>query len=61
MALFDAYIVVDWSAASRPRHGKDSIWWALVRRINGEVGMNAGVALAPYVAGHRRRLGRRAR
>jgi precorrin-8X/cobalt-precorrin-8 methylmutase len=39
MALFDAYIVVDWSAASRPRHGKDSIWWALVRRINGEVGM----------------------
>ncbi|MBT5110343.1 MAG: cobalamin biosynthesis protein CbiG, partial [Rhodospirillaceae bacterium] len=32
MPLFDAYLVVDWSAASRPRRGKDSIWWALVRR-----------------------------
>jgi len=24
--LFDSYIMVDWSAASRPRTGKDSIW-----------------------------------
>jgi hypothetical protein len=39
MALFDAYIVVDWSAASRPRRGKDSIWWSLVRRIDGKVVM----------------------
>ena len=26
MRLFDAYITVDWSAASVPRRGKDSIW-----------------------------------
>jgi precorrin-8X/cobalt-precorrin-8 methylmutase len=29
--LFDAYLVVDWSAASRPVQGADSIWYALVR------------------------------
>jgi len=27
--LFDAYLVVDWSAASRPKLGADSIWIAL--------------------------------
>ncbi len=27
--LFDAYLMVDWSAASRPRLGTDSIWLAL--------------------------------
>ncbi len=32
MALFDAYIVVDWSAASVPRTGADSIWYAEFRR-----------------------------
>ncbi len=26
MALFQAYVMVDWSAASRPRQGADSIW-----------------------------------
>lgn len=26
--LFDAYLVVDWSANSRPKFGKDSIWLA---------------------------------
>ena len=26
MALFDAYMMVDWSAAAVPRTGKDSIW-----------------------------------
>jgi hypothetical protein len=24
---FDAYILVDWSAASAPKTGKDSVWW----------------------------------
>lgn len=24
---FDAYIMVDWSAASAPKTGKDSVWW----------------------------------
>jgi precorrin-8X/cobalt-precorrin-8 methylmutase len=28
--LFDAYIVADWSAAGRPRQGRDSIWYAVV-------------------------------
>jgi precorrin-8X/cobalt-precorrin-8 methylmutase len=36
MALFDAYLMVDWSAASTPRTGKDSIWWALLVRQGGE-------------------------
>lgn len=26
--LFDAYLIVDWSANSQPKHGKDSIWLA---------------------------------
>ena len=26
MALFDSYIIVDWSASSVPKRGKDSIW-----------------------------------
>ena len=29
--------MVDWSAAASPRKGKDSIWWALLRRKNGKV------------------------
>jgi len=30
--LFDAYLMVDWSASSRPKHGKDSIWYCLRER-----------------------------
>ena len=30
--LFDTYVMVDWSAASRPRQGRDSIWYAEVSR-----------------------------
>jgi precorrin-8X/cobalt-precorrin-8 methylmutase len=26
---FDAYLVVDWSASSTPKRGRDSIWWTL--------------------------------
>jgi len=26
---FDAYVMVDWSAASTPKRGADSIWWTL--------------------------------
>jgi precorrin-8X/cobalt-precorrin-8 methylmutase len=33
--LFDAYLMVDWSARSGPARGADSIWWALVERRNG--------------------------
>lgn len=32
MALFDAYIVVDWSANRTPKRGADSIWYALYIR-----------------------------
>ena len=29
VSAFDAYLMVDWSAASAPRTGKDSVWWCL--------------------------------
>jgi hypothetical protein len=32
MPLFDAYLMVDWSASSKPKGGKDSIWWSLALR-----------------------------
>ncbi len=30
--LFDAYMIVDWSAASKPATGSDSIWIAILKR-----------------------------
>jgi hypothetical protein len=30
MPSFDAYCIVDWSAASSPTTGSDSVWWALL-------------------------------
>lgn len=33
---FDAYVMVDWSAAASPSRGADSIWWALVMRQDGK-------------------------
>lgn len=33
--LFDAYLMVDWSARSEPARGADSIWWALIERRDG--------------------------
>jgi precorrin-8X/cobalt-precorrin-8 methylmutase len=33
MALFDAYVMVDWSAASKPRRGLNSIWVAVHERL----------------------------
>jgi precorrin-8X/cobalt-precorrin-8 methylmutase len=33
--LFDAYVMVDWSAASAPRRGADSIWYTVLARRNG--------------------------
>ena len=32
MPLFDAYIVVDWSATNTRRSGRDSIWYTVYRR-----------------------------
>lgn len=36
MALFDSYLMVDWSASSTPKTGKDSIWWAFRENSGGE-------------------------
>ena len=30
--LFDAYVMVDWSAASSPKTGKDSVWIGVLKR-----------------------------
>ena len=38
MALFDRYLIVDWSAANKPTKGKDSIWTALA--VSGQSGSN---------------------
>ena len=37
MALFDSYLMVDWSAASQPTTGADSIWACLVNRVENRV------------------------
>jgi hypothetical protein len=29
---FDAYLMVDWSASSKPKSGEDSIWLSLLKR-----------------------------
>ena len=39
---FDAYCVVDWSAASVPRIGADSVWWALLRWADPEPLLDTG-------------------
>jgi precorrin-8X/cobalt-precorrin-8 methylmutase len=36
MALFDSYLMVDWSASSTPKRGKDSIWWAVREKSGAE-------------------------
>lgn len=32
MTLFDRYVIVDWSASSKPKRGRDSIWIASLQR-----------------------------
>lgn len=36
MPLFGSYVMVDWSAASQPRLGRDSIWIAVAERRRGK-------------------------
>lgn len=36
-AAFDAYVMIDWSAASAPKTGKDSIWWCLCTWCRGRL------------------------
>ena len=31
--LFDAYVMVDWSANSTPKRGRDSIWYCYIKRF----------------------------
>ena len=35
--LFDLYVMVDWSAHSAPKRGRDSIWLAVTRRRGGRL------------------------
>ena len=35
MPVFDAYLIVDWSASSTPKSGRDSIWYCLAKREGG--------------------------
>ena len=41
MALFDAYVMVDWSGAATPCRGKDSIWYAVLLRDGAETRQTA--------------------
>jgi hypothetical protein len=34
-ALFDAYLIIDWSANNCPKTGRDSIWWCHRTRVSG--------------------------
>lgn len=42
-ALFDRYVIVDWSAANTPRQGKDSIWIGEVHRDKDRLQIKAPV------------------
>lgn len=35
--IFSAYVVVDWSASSKKKLGKDSIWYSIVSRVEGNL------------------------
>lgn len=37
MPEFDAYLMVDWSANSKPKTGKNSIWYCMAERVNGSI------------------------
>lgn len=50
MALFDAYVMVDWSAAATPTTGRDSIWIACYRRRGGRLVRGAPVNIATRAA-----------
>ena len=56
MTLFDAYLMVDWSAASVPAVGRDSIWLCLAGRSRDGLRLEALENL-PTRAAARRRIG----
>lgn len=43
--LFDAYVMVDWSAAATPRRGRDSIW--IAERVRGAGGTRRTALINP--------------
>ena len=43
--LFNAYVIVDWSAASKPTTGADSIWVGVLKRELSEAYLGAASAL----------------
>lgn len=45
--LFDSYVIVDWSANSSPKVGKDSIWIATVNRSEGSSAVEARISNVP--------------
>ena len=45
--IFDAYLVVDWSAESRPKSGPDSIWFCF-KHPGGEIVENPRTRVAAY-------------
>ena len=42
MPLFDRYVMVDWSAATKPTKGRDSIWLGQFVRPEGCAGQGIG-------------------
>lgn len=40
MPLFDAYLMVDWSASARPKRGRNSIWACLLERDRDPIPVN---------------------
>ena len=51
MKLFDGYIAVDWSANSKPKRGKDSIWIAASgwRQADGPINMSTRTKAIQYI------------
>jgi precorrin-8X/cobalt-precorrin-8 methylmutase len=43
---FDAYVIVDWSANSRPKRGRDSIWWCAAAWEGGGLQVDTPVNVA---------------
>lgn len=39
---FDAYLMVDWSATSTRKTGKDSVWWALLEWVGDAAAVESG-------------------
>lgn len=50
LVLFDRYVTVDWSASSRPKRGKDSIWIAALGQDGSVSTMNPATRRAAEIA-----------